>query len=129
AEGVAREWTPAKRDALAAQLRDAAQGAMRVLAFGYALLPPETLPEEKALRKALDQRLVYVGFVAIRDPLREDVRAAVEQCRRAGIDVKMITGDSVETAQAVGREVGLLDRSDELVLASPELNALNAADA
>jgi Ca2+-transporting ATPase len=126
---MAREWTPAKRDAMAEQLRDAAQGAMRVLAFGYALLPDETLPEKKALREALDQRLIYVGYVAIRDPLREDVRAAVEQCQRAGIDVKMVTGDSVETARAVGREVGLLERSDALVLTSPEFHALTDVEA
>ena len=45
----------------------------------------------------LESGLVFVGFLAIRDPLRDDVKDAIEQCRRAGIEVKMITGDNVET--------------------------------
>ena len=56
--------------------------------------------------------LVFVGFVAIRDPLRDDVKDAVAECRRAGIEVKMITGDNVETARAIGYDIGLIDRRD-----------------
>src|SRR5262249_14255257 len=72
------------------QLADAAGRAMRTLAFGYALLPEETPADEAKLhqrREELEQGLVYVGFVAIRDPLRDDVKDALADCRRAGIDV------------------------------------------
>src|SRR5262249_42266096 len=65
-----------------------------------------------AMRDALESGLVFDGFVAIRDPLREDVKDAVAQCRRAGIEVKMITGDNVETARAIAYEIGLIDRRD-----------------
>jgi P-type Ca2+ transporter type 2C len=64
------------------------------------------------MRDALESGLVFDGFVAIRDPLREDVKDAVAQCRRAGIEVKMITGDNVETARAIAYEIGLIDRRD-----------------
>jgi P-type Ca2+ transporter type 2C len=67
---------------------------------------------------------VFVGFVAIRDPLREDVFQALAECRSAGIEVKMITGDNAETARAIGREAGLLDSEHALVLTSDEFNAL-----
>ena len=63
--------------------------------------------------------------MGIRDPLRDDVKEAVEQCRSAGIEVKLITGDTIETALAIGREIGLLDAPDAIALTSVEFNSLN----
>jgi Ca2+-transporting ATPase len=129
-DGSVRAWTPEARRAVEGSLRDAASQAMRTLAFGYALLPPETPTDDDGLharRDALESDLVYVGFVAIRDPLRDDVRDAIERCRRAGIEVKMITGDNVETARAIARDVGLIsprDAPDAAVMISPEFNEL-----
>jgi Ca2+-transporting ATPase len=128
ADGSARPWTPEARAAVAAQVSDAAAGAMRTLAFGHVVLPAGTPDGEEALhalRERLEHGLVFDGFVAIRDPLREDVREAVGRCRAAGIEVKMITGDNVHTARAIAAEIGLLDRPDALVLTSPEFNALS----
>jgi Ca2+-transporting ATPase len=111
-----------------AQLRDAARQAMRTLAFAFKWLPADYPEDHDVLherRGELEEGLVFAGLVAIRDPLREDVREALDQCRRAGLEVKMITGDNVETARAVGGEIGLLDRPDALVLTSGDLNALD----
>src|SRR5262249_30190664 len=91
ADGGVRPWTLEARESAMAVVRDSSARAMRTLAFGYAVLPPDTPPDEDALharQDALESGLVFVGVAAIRDPLREDVRAAVEECRRAGIDVK-----------------------------------------
>jgi Ca2+-transporting ATPase len=84
------------------------------------------------MRDALESGLVLVGFVAIRDPLRPDVKDAVDQCRRAGIEVKMITGDNVETARAIAYEIGLIDRRDApintpdaVILTSDKFNELS----
>jgi Ca2+-transporting ATPase len=131
ADGTVRPWTPAARQAIHDRLHETAARAMRTLAFGYALLPADTPVDAEGLherRADMEQELVYVGFVAIRDPLREDVKEALAQCRLAGIEVKMITGDNVETAGAIGTEIGLLDTADALVLTSPEFNALSDAE-
>src|SRR5262249_26136314 len=107
--------TPDARRIIDAELSDASAQAMRTLAFGFAILPENTPTDEDGLharRDALETGLVFAGFVAIRDPLREDVKDALAHCRSAGIEVKMITGDNVETARAIGFEIGLVDRRD-----------------
>jgi Ca2+-transporting ATPase len=97
------------------QLRDASSSAMRTLGFAYRELPEGTPATEDALHEMRDQLedgLVFAGFVAIRDPLRDDVKAAVAKCRSAGIAVKMITGDNVETARAIAYDIDLVDQRD-----------------
>src|SRR5205823_7860812 len=92
-----------------------ARQAMRTLAFAHKDLPADSPTDEDGLlagRDALESGMIFTGFVAIRDPLREDVKAAVDQCRWAGIEVKMITGDNVETARAIAYDIGLIDRRD-----------------
>ncbi len=114
-EGLAKPWTPEARQAVEEALRDSASQAMRTLAFAYGVLPEGTPQDEDslhAMRADLETNLVFAGFVAIRDPLRDDVKAAVDECRRAGIEVKMITGDNVETARAIAFDIGLIDRRD-----------------
>jgi Ca2+-transporting ATPase len=111
-DGTVRAWTPEARATVQNQLDDTTRRAMRTLAFGYVILPADTPPHHDdlhALRDVIERDLVYAGFVAIRDPLREDVKDALAQCRRAGIEVKMITGDNEQTARAIGSEIGLLD--------------------
>ncbi len=135
-DGTSRAWTTETRGAVQASLKDSAGQAMRTLGFGYAVLPAETPDEEDALharRDALESDLVFVGFLAIRDPLRDDVKEAVDQCRRAGIEVKMITGDNVETARAIAYDIGLIDHRDAaidapeaVVLTSPKFNERHA---
>src|SRR5262249_248462 len=124
----ARPWTPHLRADVLDRLAEASAQAIRTLAFGYAPLPPDCLPDAEGLHsqgEALERELVYVGFVAIRDPLRGDGKDAINQCRPAGIEVKMITGDNLDTARAIASEIGLLDRPDALVLTSQEFNALD----
>src|SRR5205823_5308433 len=114
---------------------DAARLSMRTLGFAYSVLPADTPTDEAglhAVRDSLEADLVYVGFVAIRDPLRDDVKAAVAECRDAGIDIKMVTGDNVETARAIAFEVGLLagpaapiDLPDAAVMTTTRFNQLS----
>jgi Ca2+-transporting ATPase len=131
ADGTARPWTAEARRAVDEALRDTASQAMRTLGFGHAELPPDTPATEYALqrREDLEMNLVFVGFVGIRDPLRPDVKDAVTECRAAGIEVKMITGDNADTARAIAFDVGLLDRPDApidthdaAVITSPTFN-------
>ncbi len=115
-DGSARPLDSATREAILAFLRDSARQAMRTLAFAQAALPEELPATEEGLhvvREAIEADLTFCGIVAIRDPLREDVKEAIDKCRKAGIEVKMITGDNVETARAIAYNIGLIDSLDE----------------
>jgi Ca2+-transporting ATPase len=114
-QGVWHPLDDHARRRIQARIDHCARAAMRTLAFAFAILPDDMPATEEALhdrRDDLEKDLVYVGFVAIRDPLRDDVKQALDDCRSAGIAVKMITGDNVETARAIGHEVGLVATSD-----------------
>ena len=76
-----------------AQLREWQQHAMRTLAIA--------------------QDTTLLAIVAISDPLRKDVPAAVLQCREAGIEVKIVTGDTAATAAEIGRQTGIISENDE----------------
>lgn len=125
-DGSPQDWTPEALAAVQAQLRDAASKAMRTLAFARAETSepfPETQEEMTAFLEQHGRCLIFNGFVAIRDPLRDDVHQAVMHCRQAGIEVKMLTGDSIETARAIASEIGLLEQEKCLILDSDDFNA------
>jgi Ca2+-transporting ATPase len=126
-EGEVRALTPEVREQIRAQLASAAGDAMRTLAFAHADLPSDFPQDEDQIhhrRAEIENGLIFDGWVGIRDPLRDDVKEAVRQCRAAGIEVKLITGDTIETARAIGREIGLLDSPDALALTHAEFDKL-----
>ncbi|KAK3311723.1 uncharacterized protein B0T15DRAFT_549457 [Chaetomium strumarium] len=90
--------------------------SLRTLALAYRDLdtwpPPETGSEEQhtddGYANLLFHNMTWLGVVAIQDPVREGVPAAVRDCRRASVTVKMVTGDKVETARAIARECGII---------------------
>ena len=127
-DGTVHELTADVRAAIQANITAAAGDAMRTLAFAHAELPPDFPQNERAIharRAEIETGLVFDGWAGIRDPLRDDVKEAVRQCRAAGIEVKMITGDTIETARAIGREVGLLDSPDALAMTHAEFAQLS----
>jgi hypothetical protein len=67
-------------------------------------------------RVCLSQGLTFYGVIGIKDPLRPDVKEAVEQCHRAGIIVRMVTGDNSTTAAAIAKECGILTSPTDLVI-------------
>lgn len=81
--------------------------ACRVIAFAHKEFFGISNFEES--RNEIGSSMIFDGFVAITDPLRDDVFAAVESCRSAGIDLKMLTGDNIITATAIANELNLLD--------------------
>jgi Ca2+-transporting ATPase len=125
-------WTEADRTVVRGQISQAASDAMRTLAFAHRTLSanePTDLDSLHAHREALETGLVFDGFVAIRDPLRDDVVDAVRSCREAGIGVKMVTGDNIETARAIGRDIGLLASPGARVITSAEFGAMSDVQA
>ena len=73
----------------------------------------------------LPSDLTLVGIFGLRDEIRKESKTAVETVRRAGIQVVMITGDAKDTAQAIAREVGILEKEQALVLTSKELSEIS----
>lgn len=74
--------------------------------------------------------LIWLGFVAISDPVREEVPPAVTKCKQAGIEVKMVTGDSYLTALEVGHEIGILPPDDnESYLMGEQLRVMDDDEA
>ncbi|MFM8275319.1 MAG: calcium-translocating P-type ATPase, PMCA-type [Gemmata sp.] len=131
ADGVTRPLTAEARAEIQARITSAAADAMRTLGFAHREMPADYPQDEEGIgarRDEIETGLVFDGWVGIRDPLRGDVTGAVRECRAAGIDVKMITGDTVETACAIGREIGLLDGPDALALTHAEFAKLSDAE-
>ena len=90
------------RRSVEAQLKEWQKHAMRTLAITY-YPAPDTSHQPPVTN--------HLAIVAISDPLREDVPVAVEECREAGIEVKIVTGDTAETAAEIGRQTGILEDS------------------
>ncbi len=65
---------------------------------------------------SLEHDLIMVGLVGMIDPIRPEVRAAVEECKSAGIRPIMITGDQLDTAVAIGKDLGIIDSADDAIL-------------
>lgn len=112
------------RQALDAQLLTYQNQAMRTLGFGYQILEAgdATITDTKAIA----ERLTFLGIVAISDPVRSDVPAAVGDCISAGISVKIVTGDTPGTAREIGRQIGLWQEGDgdRNQITGPEFAAL-----
>lgn len=92
-----------------AESQSLGQQGMRVLALAYRQVPK--LPKYTSANT--ERSLVFVGLVAMEDPPRPEVSDAIALCQSAGIRVVMITGDSLQTAQAIASRVGLLHESQD----------------
>lgn len=73
--------------------------------------------------EAIFDNMSFIGMVGIKDPLREGVREAVKDCQKAGVVVRMVTGDNKLTAQAIAEDCGIL-QPDSLVMEGPEFRNL-----
>ncbi len=122
-DGRAEPMTDAHRAEIAARNHAMTGNALRVLAAAmrtYDALPDDTSPA------ALEQHLCFLGLTGMIDPVRPEVVDAVRACRSAGIRPVMITGDHVDTAAAIAKELGLLGPGDEAVTGT-ELSAMDDA--
>ncbi len=100
---------------LTAQIDDLADKGIRLIALAVSRQPladETSIPGQAAL----------LGVIAIRDEIREESKWSIDEVKRAGIQVVMITGDRKETAQAIATETGLLEDENDVVLVSSELN-------
>ncbi|NES63832.1 MAG: calcium-translocating P-type ATPase, PMCA-type, partial [Okeania sp. SIO2D1] len=108
AEGV-KPFADSTRVSIAAELNQYETIGRRTLGFAY-IRDPQDYQQGKELEQYHD--LIWLGFVAIADPVREEVPNAVKICQKAGVKVKMITGDSRLTAVEIAREIGIISQDD-----------------
>ena len=124
--GMCSDTAGVTRKEIDAQLLEYQNMAMRTLGFAYQELADgdETIVDGKVAAKGL----VFLGITAIADPVRADVPAAVKEVMDAGIQVKIVTGDTPGTAREIGRQVGLWNDavdSDKNIITGTEFAALS----
>ena len=96
--------TEAERERILKENRKMNNSAFRTLGFAYKKF--DSYSKKPEIDRA-EENLIFLGFAGMEDPPREEVPEAILICRKAGIDVKMITGDNRETALAIARQIGL----------------------
>ncbi len=110
--GENKPMTDQKRAEIMAANKAMADKALRVLAVAkrdWAQKPADNSPEY------LEQDLVFLGLTGMIDPVRPEVKAAIEECRNAGIRPVMITGDHIDTAVAIARELGIITDASQAI--------------
>ena len=110
--GEVSPLTDADRDAVLKKNKEFADRALRVLACGYKQL--SCVPEDQSPDN-IENELVFCGLVGMIDPVRPEVKAAIEECRCAGIRPIMITGDHKDTAVAIALELGIIKDKSEAI--------------
>lgn len=111
-DGREVELDDVTREEIVRQNKDMADQALRVLCGAQRTwkdVPETSEPEE------LEQDLVFLGLSGMIDPVRPEVKDAVQECREAGIRPIMITGDHKDTAVAIARELGIIEKADQAI--------------
>lgn len=117
-DGEVVELTEKDREAISEQNNSFAKNALRVLAYAYRNY--DELPSEIS-SETIEKDMVFVGLTGMIDPARPEVKAAIKECRSAGIVPVMITGDYLLTAKAIAEELGILEEGDHAMMGE-ELN-------
>ncbi|MEQ8336513.1 MAG: calcium-translocating P-type ATPase, PMCA-type [Cyclobacteriaceae bacterium] len=99
------------------KLDELADSGMRLIALAVS--------ESELKDHALPDDAVLVGLIGIRDEIRSESHASIETMHDAGVQVVMITGDRLETAKSIAKEVGLLTKDDDVILTHAELKAMS----
>lgn len=114
--GKKAKLTSALKKEIDADEKELANNALRVIGFAYKEVDKKVTTSESCLKN--EDNLIYAGMVGIIDPPRENVKESVKKCITAGIRPVMITGDSLITACAIAKEVGIIKSNDEGILGS-----------
>uniref|UniRef100_A0ACD5Z6X2 Uncharacterized protein n=1 Tax=Avena sativa TaxID=4498 RepID=A0ACD5Z6X2_AVESA len=121
-DGAARELGVEQRKNLDKVIHDMAVGSLRCIAFAYKQL------DSSEQTKIDDEGLTLLGFVGLKDPCRPEVKAAIEACTKAGVAVKMVTGDNILTARAIANECGIISSNGDpngIVIEGHEFRAMS----
>ncbi|UOQ46685.1 cation-translocating P-type ATPase [Gracilibacillus caseinilyticus] len=114
-QSLTNEW----KTKLEEQNENYSRQALRVLAFGY-----KKLEEGQSISLDDEQDFTLIGFTAMMDPPRDAVYGSIEEAKKAGIKPVMITGDHKTTAEAIGRDIGLMGE-DDFAVTGKELDKMS----
>lgn len=119
------------KEAIEKQLLNYQNQAMRTLGFAYQIVEGGEEDDFFVDGKLHHTDLTYLGIVAISDPVRSDVPAAVQTCLNAGIDVKIVTGDTPGTAKEIGRQIGIWkpENTEYNIITGPGFESLSDQEA
>ena len=120
-DGGSAPLTGEARTRIEARLRQLAGRGLRVMACAWRSAPRAAVAE----RALVERDLTLLGLVALSDPVRDAVPAAVRQAHEAGITVHVITGDNGATASAIARSAGIGGTARPAVVSGPELDAMD----
>ncbi|GKV43749.1 hypothetical protein SLEP1_g51001 [Rubroshorea leprosula] len=108
ASGVMKDLNEEERMEFKKIIQGMAANSLRCIAFAHKQVAETEEEDVKEKKKLEGENLTLLGLVGIKDPCRPGVKKAVEDCRYAGVNIKMITGDNVFTARAIATECGIL---------------------
>ncbi|MFT4308673.1 MAG: cation-translocating P-type ATPase [Candidatus Woesearchaeota archaeon] len=117
-DGTVRTLSKPMRESIVTRGHELTDDALRVIAFAT----------KKRVKRVPKSGYTFEGMVGIEDPLRPEAISAVEECKRAGIGVVMITGDHVNTARSIAQRVGILTKQRNKVLEASELDKMEDED-
>ncbi len=130
-DGEIRSLSPEMKQLIAGKVREMADQALRVMALSFRSLDEgpslENISSGEFSSEEIEEDMVFLGLMGMRDPPREEVKVAIQKCADAGIKTVMITGDHKITASAVAKELGILKEND-LTLTGSELDSLGDAE-
>ncbi|MCO8245755.1 MULTISPECIES: cation-transporting P-type ATPase [unclassified Haladaptatus] len=116
-DGEVRELTDPKREGILERNRRFASNALRVLGFAA-----RSVDDTEADPEDIERDMVFLGLQGMIDPPRDEVPEAIEDCQHAGIRVVMATGDNLDTAKAIGRDIGF---DSETAMVGADVEALS----
>lgn len=130
------EMTDDHRERILSKMEDFASYGLRVLALASRVAPTDLNYEKEIDRKQVECDLTFRGLIGLYDPPRAESAGSVEECRQAGIEVHMLTGDHPGTARAIAIDVGILpsnkkmeslpkDVADALVMTAGQFDKLS----
>jgi Ca2+-transporting ATPase len=114
-DGQEKELDETAREAILRDNKTMADKALRVLGAAYRTWPSEPISYEPDY---LEQKMTFIGLTGMIDPVRPEVKAAIEECRSAGIRPIMITGDHKDTAVAIAMELGIITNPEQAITGS-----------
>ncbi len=123
-DGKEEELTQQSKEKILKNNYEMASDALRVLAFAYQTIKNENIEDFKERIQKGQAKLVFVGLIGMIDPPREEAQQAVELCKKAGIKVIMATGDHKLTAQAIAKDLGIMN-ADSKIFTGSELDDID----